>query len=98
MRLSIVLVLFMATACASKPNCADALFEPVSVCRAEVACGKGTWSYNVSALNPDVRRQHEACIDRQLSAQKASMGVKTREVSCTSYKDGDETKTDCRER
>ncbi len=66
------------------------------MCRAQVACGKGTVALSVAVLTPNGRKEYGNCVDRDLSAQRANAGVPSRDVSCTSEKDGNAVVTDCK--
>jgi hypothetical protein len=76
--------------------------EPVSMCRAESECKNTTAAFfgalgaGISGKQNKAAEAYDTCVKRNLSAQKANMGVEpSREVSCTSKKDGNETKTVC---
>jgi len=77
---SAVLVM-IAAGCAGKPVCRNEIEEPISVCRAERSCGKGSFGLGLGmalsgmgagmshSSNQSVDNYNQ-CVDRNLYAQK----------------------------
>lgn len=83
--ISMTLVLVSLTGCAAK--CKDVAEEKVSVCRAQAAC-RSPMSPIATVLggmsggqNPAVRN-FNTCVDQNLSAQKASIGIADNTQRC----------------
>jgi len=89
-------------------SCPQVGDEPVSVCRAELACGKGKASTAIgmilSGMGAGLSHQrnmavdnYNDCIDRNLRSQKANAGIPDNSVRCVSQRtSADEVRTDCR--
>lgn len=101
-------ILFLSLcACASSKKCPDAVNEPVSVCRAETARGRGTISRAISLVFGGMgsgmsgQRNHaqdnyEACIERNISSQRANAGLPDNTLRCETTKISDDTfRTKC---
>lgn len=90
-------------------NCRSIEDEPVSRCRAEKACGKGRVGPSIglvlggmgAGMARGFHRNHaqdnyDACVDRDLSAQKASAGIEDSSLRCKTIQVAeDEFKTEC---
>lgn len=104
--LSLAAIVFMSN-CASKSTCADISEEPVSTCRAKNACGGvgtslaiifGGMGAGMSGQQNQAANNYNACIDNNLSAQRANAGVRSNNYKCETVKISDtESKTSCHE-
>lgn len=90
--MSILLIALGLYSCASQPVCLSEQEEPVSYCRAKVACGQG-WKSSLGMIlggfNPNGGRnvaidQYNNCIDASISSQRSNVGLKSQDYKCVS--------------
>ena len=86
-------VFFFASGCATATKCASQSAEPVSSCRAEAACGRGSFGNVFGTLlagfNPTntpnrAVANYNDCVDRDLRAQQSNAGVRSNSYVCRS--------------
>ncbi len=94
-------------ACASPRSCPSVDEEVISVCRAEVACGRGTGARAAALFfggmgsglaggRNEGKDSYNRCIDRQLSAQRYAAGIEDKTVRCSTRRiSSDEAEAKC---
>jgi len=85
MRIAIIVISLLLNACASKQisECPGVVEEPVSVCRAQAACGIGSTRIFI-AVALGAGEQVNYCVDRHLNAQRSSIGLASNSTTCRS--------------
>lgn len=107
MKISIWFLALSLIGCASGSKCPTETEQAVSTCRAETACGKGTFGHVFGSIlsgmgsglshQPNAaRNNYDSCIDRNIAAQKANAGLPDTTVRCKTRKvASDQTETVC---
>lgn len=108
--LLILLHLEILAGCATLRSCPDVEDEPVSVCRAEVACGRGkptlALGMILSGMGGGLSRtnrnsaseNYDRCVENELSAQRANAGTTSNVFYCDQRDlGGGRTEIKCRE-
>lgn len=94
---SLILATGFLGGCAStKRPCPSVEEESVSLCRANRACMPSGFLGNLGLILGG-GSVVDACVDRNLSAQRLNAGIKSNSATCYSEKIGDRVKTVCRE-